>query len=119
DDGNDYQQFDESEGLGLTHTMPQPPNEPQLSHRHPDRDSPTTRLLYGCGLRVSEPLEFRIKDVNLEGTQFVIRGAKGGKDRVVQIPCSVIEDVRQQVESARTIWKKNALSKTPIALPHQ
>src|SRR5437763_13907623 len=67
-------------------------------------------LLYGCGLRVTEPLEFRIKDLNLEAMQFVIRSAKGGKDRVVQIPCSAIEDVRQQVESARLIWRKDALS---------
>src|SRR5712691_6568566 len=62
------------------------------------------RLLYGCGLRVTEPLNLRIKDVNLEGTHFVIRGAKGGKDRVVQIPCAVIEEVREEVESARLIW---------------
>ena len=40
------------------------------------------RLLYGCGLRVTEPLGLRIKDVDLESSQLVIRAAKGGKDRV-------------------------------------
>ena len=44
------------------------------------------RLLYGCGLRVTEPLNLRIKDIDLEGGQFFIRSAKGGKDRVVSIP---------------------------------
>jgi site-specific recombinase XerD len=38
-------------------------------------------LLYGCGLRVSEPVELRIKDLLWEEGptgQLVIRGAKGG-----------------------------------------
>jgi integron integrase len=77
------------------------------------------RLIYGCGLRVTEPLELRIKDIHLEVSQFVIRGAKGGKDRVVQIPCSVIEVDRQQIESARIVWNRDRLSQTPVALPHQ
>ena len=32
------------------------------------------RLLYGCGLRVSETLSLRIKDVDLEGGKLEIRG---------------------------------------------
>lgn len=41
-------------------------------------------LLYGCGMRISEPVELRIKDVLWEEGatgHLVIRGAKGGKDR--------------------------------------
>jgi integrase len=38
------------------------------------------RLLYGCGLRVSEPLRLRIKDVDLERRRLTIRSAKGGQD---------------------------------------
>ncbi len=44
------------------------------------------RLLYGCGLRVGEPLELRIKDVDLAGHRLVIRAAKGSKDRFVPLP---------------------------------
>jgi len=48
-----------------------------------------TRLLCGCGLRVTEPLNLRIKDVDLQRGVLFIRGAKGGKDRVVSLcPCS-------------------------------
>jgi site-specific recombinase XerD len=32
------------------------------------------RMLYGCGMRVSEPLNLRIKDVNLESNRLCIRG---------------------------------------------
>lgn len=64
-------------------------------------------LLYGCGLRVSEPVELRIKDVLWdEGPtgQLVIRGAKGGKDRRVPIPTVCVAPLRLQVERARERW---------------
>lgn len=50
-------------------------------------------LLYGCGLRVSEPLELRVKDLLWdEGPtgQLMLRGAKGGKDRRVPIPAACL-----------------------------
>jgi integron integrase len=77
------------------------------------------RLLYGCGLRVSEPLNLRIKDVNMVEAQLIIRAAKGGKDRVVAIPCSALEDLRQQIVSARAVWKRDQQNRVPVALPHQ
>jgi integron integrase len=77
------------------------------------------RLLYGCGFRVSEPLNLRVRDVNLEAMQLVVRGAKGGKDRIVPIPCSVAEELRQQLEAARGTWKRDQNNHIPVALPHQ
>jgi integron integrase len=77
------------------------------------------RLLYGCGLRVSEPLNVRIRDVDLEAGQLTIRGAKGGKDRVVPIPCAVAEDLREQVASAGVVWRRDQLNHVPVALPGQ
>jgi hypothetical protein len=77
------------------------------------------RLLYGCGLRVCEPLNLRVRDVDLKSSQLVIRAAKGGKDRVVAIPCSVLDEMRQQIESARAINKLDQMAKVPITLPHQ
>jgi integrase len=77
------------------------------------------RLLYGCGMRVNEPLNLRIKDVNLEAAQLIIRAAKGGKDRVVAIPCSALEDLRQQIQAARAVWRRDQQDQVPVALPHQ
>jgi integron integrase len=65
-------------------------------------------LLYGCGMRVSEPVELRIKDILWdEGVhgQFILRGAKGGKDRRVPIPRSCVEPLREQIERARRVWQ--------------
>jgi integrase len=38
-------------------------------------------LLYGAGLRLSEALQLRVKDTQLEYRQVIVRSAKGAKDR--------------------------------------
>jgi integron integrase len=38
-------------------------------------------LMYGSGLRISECVSLRVKDVDLERREIVVRGGKGGKDR--------------------------------------
>jgi integrase len=64
-------------------------------------------LLYGCGMRVSEPVELRIKDVLWEEGatgHLVIRGAKGGKDRRVPIPRCCVAPLKAQMAKAREVW---------------
>ena len=78
-----------------------------------------TRLLYGCGLRVTEPLNLRIKDVPLEAGRLDILGAKGRKSRVVALPCSLTEELRQQIEFARHVWRQDVTNQIPVELPHQ
>lgn len=77
------------------------------------------RLLYGCGLRVTEPLGLRVKDVDFEVGQFVIRAGKGGKDRVVAIPGTVAVDLREQIAAAQVVWKQDQSKQVPVALPYQ
>jgi site-specific recombinase XerD len=77
------------------------------------------RLLYGCGLRVTEPLNLRLRDVDLEGAKRVIRGAKGSKDRVVSVPCSVVVELCEQMESARAVWRHDHREGIAVALPGQ
>ena len=77
------------------------------------------RLLYGCGLRVAEPLNLRIKDVNLEKRSLFIVGAKGGQDRVVALPNSLVSEIGQQIEFARAVWSRDKQNKIPLMLPHQ
>jgi integrase len=76
------------------------------------------RMLYGCGLRVSEPLNLRIKDINLEQRRFYIRGAKGGNDRVVSLPACLTAELVEQMQVARAVWQRDKQNKTPLALPH-
>jgi integrase len=76
-------------------------------------------LLYGCGMRVSEPGELRIKDILWdEGQtgQLVIRGAKGGKDRRVPIPSACVAPLRLQVEHARDRWNHDRLHSPTVGV---
>lgn len=77
------------------------------------------RLLYGCGLRVSEPLNLRVKDVSFEDSRLFILGAKGRKDRVVALPCAVVEELRGQMVYARTLWQRDQSMRVPVEMPHQ
>ena len=43
-------------------------------------------LLYGCGLRLMECAELRVKDVHFDRAELVVREGKGGKDRVTMLP---------------------------------
>jgi integron integrase len=58
-------------------------------------------LLYGAGLRLTECLKLRVKDVDFEYRQIVVRDGKGAKDRVTMLPESTIEPVRRQLAVAR------------------
>jgi len=76
-----------------------------------------TRLLYGCGLRVSEPFSLRVRDVDMDHSRITIRQGKGNKDRVVSIPCSLIEGFRVQIRLAKAMWEKDRASGLPCKLP--
>jgi integrase len=77
------------------------------------------RLIYGCGLRVCEPLNLRIKDIDLEKLTIFLVGAKGGKDRVVSLPAVLAPELKQQLAFAQAIWQRDRQNNIPVELPHQ
>ena len=62
------------------------------------------RLLYGTGMRLMEGMRLRIKDVDFERSVIIVREAKGGKDRVVMLPQSLVPALRTQMLAARNQW---------------
>jgi len=74
-------------------------------------------LLYGCGLRVSEPLELRIKDILWEENHLVIRAAKGSKDRRVPIPKICLGPLREQVARAQVVWEHDRSNSPDVGVP--
>jgi integron integrase len=65
----------------------------------------TTRLMaelmFGSGVRLTELLRLRIKDVDVERGQLVVRAGKGGKDRVTVLPDLLREKLRAHRERLR------------------
>ncbi len=64
-------------------------------------------LLYGAGLRLNECLSLRVKDVDFEMRQIVVRGGKGDKDRVTMLPASVEEGLRAHLDKVRTLHARD------------
>jgi integron integrase len=64
-------------------------------------------LLYGSGLRLRECLKLRVKDVDFEYRQIVVRDAKGGKDRVTILPDSVIDSLKRQLERVKALHERD------------
>lgn len=51
-------------------------------------------VLYGCGLRISELLNLKVRDIDGERQTLKVREGKGGKDRFVIVPPSVLTVLR-------------------------
>lgn len=62
------------------------------------------RLLYGTGMRVMEGVRLRVKDVELERREILVRDGKGGKDRVTVLPESLVERLREHLQIRRTLY---------------
>ena len=65
------------------------------------------QLLYGSGLRVSECLQLRIRDLDFANHQIIVRDGKGENDRATILPDSLVSGLKSQVEIARTIHQKD------------
>lgn len=63
------------------------------------------RLQYGAGLRVSELARLRIKDVDFERGQVIVRCSKGNKDRVTLLPASLIPALKRHRDAVRKIYE--------------
>ncbi|BCX03858.1 MAG: integron integrase [Candidatus Roseilinea sp.] len=60
-------------------------------------------LLYGTGMRLSEGLSLRIKDVDFGYRQITVFDGKGDKDRVVPLPARLEAPLRAQIAIAQRL----------------
>lgn len=67
-------------------------------------------VLYGTGLRLNEALVLRVKDLEFERREVVVRGGKGGKDRVTILPESLIPPLQQQLANARAMHQRDLVN---------
>ncbi len=64
-------------------------------------------VLYGAGLRLTECLQLRVKDIDFDYKQIVVRSGKGEKDRVTMLPESIIKQLKKHIDKVITIHKKD------------
>ena len=59
-------------------------------------------LLYGTGMRVMECCTLRLRDLDFDREQILIRGGKGDQDRIVMLPRSLTRRLSDQTRRVRT-----------------
>jgi integron integrase len=65
------------------------------------------RLLYGTGLRLMEGLRLRVKDIDFEQQQIIVRAGKGDKDRVTILPNTLRQPLEQHLQKVDTLHQKD------------
>jgi integron integrase len=58
-------------------------------------------LLYGSGLRVLEALRLRVKDLEFNVQQIIVRSGKGSKDRVSVLPATLVDPLQVHLRRVR------------------
>jgi integron integrase len=84
-------------------------------HGYPTRL--VVHLLYACGLRVCEPLNLRIKDLDLSKRRLHIHQSKGNKGRVVLFPSCLVPALERQLALAKALAIEDFSRGIPVALP--
>jgi integron integrase len=62
-------------------------------------------LLYGTGMRLMECVRLRVKDVNFERGEILIRAGKGGKDRLTVLPSSLAAALQAHLAQRQALYE--------------
>jgi len=76
-------------------------------------------LLYGSGLRLLECLRLRIKDLDRDRRQLIVREGKGNRDRATLLPASLEAAITRHLGDVRSRYERDRRKAVPgVALPH-
>ncbi len=64
-------------------------------------------LLYGTGMRLLEGLRLRVKDVEFERREIIVREGKGNKDRVTVLPENLILPMQLHLAKVKALHEKD------------
>ena len=77
------------------------------------------KLLYGCGLRITEAVRLRVQDIDYGYKQVTVRNGKGMKDRVTPFPESIEPLLTNHLKRVRAIHNRDlANGYGTVYLPH-
>jgi integrase len=60
-------------------------------------------LLYGTGMRLMEVMRLRVKDIDFERKEILIRDGKGAKDRVTMLPVTLADLLQQHLQTVKAL----------------
>jgi integron integrase len=65
------------------------------------------RLSYGGGLRVSEAIRLRVKDLDFENNLLFVRSGKGNKDRTTLLPARLTDRLKEHLENVKALHDRD------------
>ncbi len=75
-------------------------------------------LMYGSGLRLLECLRLRVKDIDFDYLQLMVRDGKGQKDRKTMLPVKLVEPLREHLRQRKTLHDRDvAAGRGSVKLP--
>lgn len=78
-----------------------------------------TKVIYGCGLRLQECLQLRIKDIVFERSIITIRQSKGDKDRETVFPESIKKELRDLLDKVWPLHEEDRKNNVPgVQIPN-
>jgi integron integrase len=65
------------------------------------------KLLYGSGLRLMECVRLRVKDIDFERREIVVRDAKGQHDRVTMLPAGLVAPLQEHLQRVKLLHQQD------------
>lgn len=77
------------------------------------------KLMYGSGLRISDVLRLRVKDIDFGMGYIIVRDGKGSKDRTTLLPKTTISDLKKQITAVQKLLESDIKDGVgPVYMPH-
>jgi integron integrase len=83
----------------------------------PPRDRLVATLLYGSGLRLLEGLRLRVKDMDIERKQVLVRQGKGSRDRRCPFPMRLRRPLLEHIDRLRRAYEADRANGVGVRLP--
>jgi integron integrase len=74
-------------------------------------------LMYGCGLRLFEVCQLRVKDLSVERRTLMVRSGKGDKDRMLPLPEMLVPPLEKHLRKIRLDYERHAGNGVAVSLP--
>jgi integron integrase len=79
----------------------------QVFKATPVEDRLLLQLAYGAGLRVSELIRLRVKDLDFDNHLVIVREGKGSKDRGTLLPRKLDDQLRAQIKVVKRVHEQD------------
>ena len=77
------------------------------------------RLMYGTGMRLMETVRLRVKDVDFERREIIVREGKGAKDRITMLPQAIAAPLQEHLAGIKRLHDEDLQAGFgEVHLPH-